>query len=127
MSVTCARQLRKTMTPFEARLWLALRALRNEGLHFGRQSPRDGYVLDFVCLRARLIVEPDGDQHALGDHPLRDRLRDAHFAAQGYETLRFWNQEIRDNFGGVVEGIFRAAMARQVELDQRLVGRPVQP
>ncbi len=55
-----ARELRKQMTPQETRLWLRLRALRPQGLHFRRQSPLKGYFLDFVCFERRLVVEIDG-------------------------------------------------------------------
>jgi very-short-patch-repair endonuclease len=55
-----ARELRKTMTPQEMKLWVHLRSWKSRGFHFRRQAPRDGYVFDFVCLRKRLIVEIDG-------------------------------------------------------------------
>ncbi len=123
MSIDRARQLRKSMTPFEARLWLAVRALRGQGLHFRRQSPRDGYVVDFLCIRARLIVELDGDQHGHERQAAHDARRDAHFATAGFLTLRFWNAELRDNFDGVVETIFRTAMDRQRAFDEALRGK----
>jgi very-short-patch-repair endonuclease len=126
MSITRARALRKDLTPFEARLWLALKQLRPQGLHFRRQSPRDGYILDFVCLKSRLIVELDGDQHASLGQQASDRRRDAHFADQGFATLRFWNVDVRENFSGVVETIFNAAIARRSVLDALLIGQGAQ-
>ena len=123
MSVTRARQMRKNLTPFEARLWLALKQLRPQGLHFRRQSPRDGYILDFVCIRARLIVELDGEQHATGTQRLHDEMRDRHFADAGFLTLRIWNQEVRDNFDGVVETILRLTSERQEMFDVVLKGQ----
>ena len=105
-----ARQLRKSMTRHEIRLWLGLRALRAQGLHFRRQSPLKGYVLDFVCYKHRLIVECDGSQHAQGPQAARDRHRDGLFAADGFLTLRFWNHEIDDHFHGVVDTIIARAL-----------------
>jgi very-short-patch-repair endonuclease len=105
MTVARARALRKTMTPQEVKLWSQLRTLRPEGLHFRRQAPVDGYVLDFVCFRRRLIVEVDGSQHAEDAGLRHDARRDAHFAAHGFLTLRFWNSEIDGNLHGVVETI----------------------
>ena len=64
--------------------------------------PLDGYVLDFVCYAHRLIVEADGGQHSASE---RDAARDAHFAAEGYVTLRFWNNEILENRDGVARRI----------------------
>ena len=108
--------MRKQMTEQEVRMWSALRELRSQGLHFRRQAPIDGYVLDFVCHRARLIVEVDGVQHAVGERLARDQIRDAHFARSGYQTLRYWNSEVDADLDGVADGIFRIAMER---IDQR--------
>jgi very-short-patch-repair endonuclease len=112
MSVARARALRKTMTPQEVKLWVQLRKLRPEGFHFRRQAPVDGYILDFVCFKHRMIVELDGSQHADEDGLRRDARRDAHFAANGFRTLRFWNAEVDSNLHGVVETIL--ARAREI-------------
>ena len=71
-----ARKLRKTMTRQEVKLWVYLRSWRERGYHFRRQSPRDGFIVDFVCLKHKLIVEVDGGQHGLDEHATRDRARD---------------------------------------------------
>ena len=108
MANSRARQLRKTMTPQEVRLWVHLRSWKSRGYHFRRQAPRDGYVLDFVCLRGRVIVEVDGGQHNFGSQEIRDRDRDAHFAKEGFKILRFWNNEVDKNLAGVLEAIDHA-------------------
>ena len=105
MANVIARRLRKSMTPQEVKLWVHLRTWRSNGLHFRRQCPRDGYILDFICRRARLIVEVDGGQHNEESHSKRDAERDQHFVAQGFKVLRFWNNEIDHNLGGVLEKI----------------------
>jgi very-short-patch-repair endonuclease len=96
-----ARALRKTMTPQEVKLWVHLRSWRPRGFHFRRQVPRDGYILDFVCLRSRLIIEVDGGQHNFDEHVTRDGKRDGHFARSGFHVLRFWNNEVDANLRGV--------------------------
>ena len=63
MANEIARRLRKTMTPQEVKLWVHLRSWRQRGFHFRRQSPRAGYIVDFVCMKQKLIVEVDGGQH----------------------------------------------------------------
>ncbi len=103
-----ARQLRKTMTPQEVKLWVHLRSWKSRGYHFRRQAPRDGYILDFVCLRERMIVEVDGGQHNSGSQEARDLDRDAHFSKQGFKILRFWNNEVDKNLSGVLESIDHA-------------------
>ena len=104
MAVTAkARGMRKTMTPPEARLWVALRRLRPSGFHFRRQHPMLGYYPDFICLDRRLIIEVDGAGHEWRvEH---DQRRDAVFARAGVTTLRYSNASIRDNLDGVVAGI----------------------
>ena len=98
-----ARELRKTMTPQEVKLWVHLRSWRSRGYHFRRQAPRDGYILDFVCLRARLVIEIDGGQHNYDDHAFRDGERDNRFKRQGFKVLRFWNNEVDRNLAGVLQ------------------------
>jgi very-short-patch-repair endonuclease len=105
MANTRARQLRKLMTPQEVKLWIHLRSWKKRGFHFRRQAPRDGYILDFVCLRARLVVEVDGGQHGFRPNEYRDRRRDAHFVGAGFRVLRFWNNEVDRNLDGVLSSI----------------------
>lgn len=97
-----AREMRADSTKAENLLWQALRNKQLEGLKFKRQVPMDGYIVDFVCFDARLIVEVDGSQHAESQ---RDTARDSHFAAQGFRTLRFWNDEIERNLNEVCQAI----------------------
>ena len=91
-----ARQMRKALTPPEARLWAVLKRLRAEGFQFRRQAPLLGYYLDFVCFSRRLIVEVDGAFHE-GQRRERDRVRDERLAAEGFTTLRYTNEDVRDN------------------------------
>jgi very-short-patch-repair endonuclease len=59
-----ARALRHRQTEPEKKLWWHLRhRVRVEGTHFRRQVPIGSYVADFCCLKAKLIVEVDGNQH----------------------------------------------------------------
>ena len=86
-----ARALRRTAPATERILWNLLRDRRLEGLKFRRQVPLGPYVLDFVCLRHRLVVEADGPFH----DPDRDASRDDWLAAKGFLVLRFPNNEIQ--------------------------------
>ena len=101
-----ARSLRKRMIPQEAKLWVQLRQLRELGYHFRRQSPGQGYIVDFVCLKKKLIVEVDGGQHARHGHAIRDRERDNALGdSEGFRVLRVWNNEVDRNLRGVVDTI----------------------
>jgi very-short-patch-repair endonuclease len=106
-----ARELRKSMTPQEVKLWVHLRSWRSRGYHFRRQVPRDGRILDFVCLRRRLILEVDGGQHNFDYHATQDKARDSHFSRQGFKVLRFWNSDVDTNLDGVLEMIDRELAA----------------
>lgn len=79
MSIALARELRKTMTDAERKLWHGLRLRQMHGYKFRRQFPLGHYIVDFVCLEARLIVEVDGGQHA--DEKYGDVQRDAWLTA----------------------------------------------
>jgi very-short-patch-repair endonuclease len=100
-----ARALRKSSTDAERLLWSRLRAGRCEGLKFRRQQPIGRYIVDFVCLERRLVVELDGGQHALPEDRRKDCERDAWLEKEGYTVLRFWNNEVLANTDGVLEVI----------------------
>ena len=100
-----ARALRKVTPPQEARVWTRLRKLRPQGHHFRRQVPIGAYVVDFACLKRRLIVEIDGSQHGMDEHRLRDQRRDDALAALDYRVLRFWNSAVREDIDGVMDTI----------------------
>ena len=108
MANEIARSLRKRMTPQEVKLWVHLRSWRKRGFHFRRQAPRDGHIVDFVCLKHGVIVEVDGGQHNFDAHARRDALRDNHFASEGFRILRFWNTDIDRNLEGVLTVIDEA-------------------
>jgi very-short-patch-repair endonuclease len=100
--------MRSEPTPAEHRLWQILRAKRLAGYKFKRQLPIDCYIVDFVCLARRLIVEADGGQH---NDNASDLKRDAHLTAQGFRVLRFWNNDIFENQEGVLTSILYALQA----------------
>jgi very-short-patch-repair endonuclease len=100
-----ARAMRCDATKAETMLWQQLRDRQMAGAKFRRQVPVDGYILDFVCFEARLIIEVDGDQHA---ESRADALRDGHFRAAGFNVLRFWNDEVERELDFVCRKILAA-------------------
>ena len=115
-----ARTLRRELTPTEQLLWGRLRNGRLDGFKFRRQMWLCGYIADFACTEAKLVVEADGSQH--GEQAEYDAERPEAFAAEGFRTLRFWNSEIFGNLDGVVEAI-RAALPSPSH--PALPGRPL--
>jgi very-short-patch-repair endonuclease len=118
---TNAKRMRSEQTPAEHRLWQILRAKRLAGYKFKRQLPIDDYIVDFACLKQRLVIEADGGQHA--EDP-RDARRDAYLQAQGFRVLRFWNNDIFNNEEGVLLTILRALQApnRSPSREKGLIG-----
>ncbi len=109
MSATArARTLRKQATDAEQHLWKRLRSRQLDGHKFRRQTPVGPYVVDFLCLEHRLVIELDGGQHA--DRQEKDQARSARLAGWGFRVLRFWNHEVLGNTEGVLEEI-RDALA----------------
>ncbi|HNB26135.1 MAG TPA: DUF559 domain-containing protein [Alphaproteobacteria bacterium] len=98
-----ARQLRATQTDVERLLWLRLRDRRLNGAKFRRQVPLGPYIVDFVCMDSRLVIELDGSQHA--DQTSYDAARTDFLKSQGYRVLRFWNNELLENEQGVLTTI----------------------
>ncbi|MBV9290688.1 MAG: endonuclease domain-containing protein, partial [Hyphomicrobiales bacterium] len=86
--------MRRAPTEAEHRLWRLLRDRRLSGLKFRRQVPVGPYIVDFLCVSARLIVEADGSRHG---ESLHDERRDAYLVRQGWTVLRFWNHDILGN------------------------------
>jgi very-short-patch-repair endonuclease len=105
-----AKGLRSQMTDAEQRLWYRLRARRFLDLKFKRQAQIGPYVVDFVCLEYRLIVEVDGGQHA---ENAADRKRDAWLTSEGYCVLRFWDDDVLKRTDVVLGEIARAVTLRQ--------------
>ena len=66
-----ARSLRRNQTDAERALWQHLRGKRFQGFKFRRQHPYGLYILDFVCLEARLVIELDGGQHQVARPTVR--------------------------------------------------------
>ncbi|HXQ13706.1 MAG TPA: endonuclease domain-containing protein [Caulobacteraceae bacterium] len=108
-SIASAKEMRKNLTPPEARLWQALRRRGLEGLKFRRQHPIGPFILDFYCVSAKLAVEIDGAVHTLGDNPARDENRDLWLERHGVTVLRIEARYVRDQLDAVLTEIGRAA------------------
>lgn len=106
-----AKKLRIRMTDAEQRLWQYLRAGRLQGYKFRRQQPIGDYIVDFLCLAPKLIVEADGGQH--GEQQAYDQARTAYLQSLGFTVLRFWNHEILQQ----TESVLGDILQRLRELD----------
>ena len=87
-----ARILRKKSTEAENYLWYFLRKRNFNGFKFRRQYVIGHYIVDFICIRKKLIIELDGGQHSQAI--CYDERRTTFLESKGYIVLRFWNNEI---------------------------------
>ena len=100
----CAAELRKNLTLAEARLWQQLKN-KNMGVKFRRQHPIAGYIADFYCHKARLIIEVDGDIHSLNENNDYDLKRKYDLKEMGYRVMRFTNQQVLNSMDEVLRTI----------------------
>jgi very-short-patch-repair endonuclease len=102
-----APRLRRAMTDAERRLWQALRRElpETQGTHFRRQMPIGRYVVDFVCLGERLIIEVDGAVHDDVDQRQRDTERDAYLRDQNFRVVRVTNKDVMLDMPSVLRRI----------------------
>ncbi len=105
-------RLRNEPTSAEKRLWYGF--LRTASPRWNRQRIIDSYIVDFFCLKAKLVVELDGSQHYDENGLIEyDKIRTDYLEALELKVLRFTNSEVEKNFSKVCEKI-------QLETDQRL-------
>ena len=103
-----AKTLRKNMTREERHLWYDF--LRGYSPRFLRQKVIDGYIVDFYCHAARLVVELDGSQHYEEKGLLADQIRTDRLEERRLTVLRIPNNAVKQNFPGVCEFIMLAVM-----------------
>ena len=99
-NIKFAKNLRKNTTDTEKYLWKYLRGNQLAGFKFRRQHPIGKYIVDFVNLERKIIIELDGGQHLENK---KDKLRDMWLEEQGYEVLRFWDNVVFNNIEGLLE------------------------
>ena len=105
-----ARELRQPLTPAEEELWHGLRN-EQQGYKFRRQHPIGPFIVDFYCAKVKLIIEIDGVSH---DNQVEyDLDRTAWFESQGYQVIRYTNQEVKENCSAVVESILERCKSRE--------------
>jgi very-short-patch-repair endonuclease len=94
-----AIELRREMTPAEKILWEELRA-NKLGVHFRRQQVIRGFIVDFYCHKAGLVIEVDGDVHDLQKE--EDERREKVLREMGLRVIRFGNDDVGRDLSVVV-------------------------
>jgi very-short-patch-repair endonuclease len=107
-----ASEMRRALTPPEARLWTQIKGGGLQGLKFRRQHPVGAYILDFYYHAARLAIEVDGAAHDEADQLAYDERRTRWLSTQGIEVLRVRATDVRDHLDGVLAVILLHATGR---------------
>ena len=105
-----ARKLRKSQTEAEQKLWQALRKRQILDAKFRRQFCIHYYIVDFICLDYKLIIEVDGEQHL--EQLEYDHIRTDFLNAAGYKVIRFWNDEVLQSLDNVLERIHNRILSQ---------------
>ena len=98
-----AGELRKEPTPAERKLWAYLRRDQLDGVNFRRQHAIGNYIVDFCSPKHKLIIELDGSQHL--EQEEYDTQRTNYLKEQGYQVIRFWNNQVLNDMDGVIQAI----------------------
>ncbi|HXI85701.1 MAG TPA: endonuclease domain-containing protein [Verrucomicrobiae bacterium] len=100
------KALRHNPTEAEKKLWSHLRNRQVLGAKFRRQQSFGPYILDFYCAELKLAIELDGGQHGGAKGIIQDEQRDEYLKQEGVTVLRFWNNQVFDEFEGVLNVIY---------------------
>ncbi|MFH7018995.1 leucine--tRNA ligase [Flavobacterium sp. FlaQc-47] len=94
-----AKEMRNNPTEAEKILWLHL---KSKGLEakFRQQHLVDDFIVDFVCLSKKLIIEVDGEIH--DSQQEADAKRTEILNEKGFKVIRFNNKEVLNNIDSVL-------------------------
>ena len=101
-----ARKLRTKSTKSEIRLWQYLKSKKMMGYDFHRQKPIDNFIVDFFCNKLKLAIELDGYTHTFEEIAEKDALKQERLKEFGITVLRFCDEDVMKNTGGVL-GVIR--------------------
>jgi very-short-patch-repair endonuclease len=103
------------MTPSERLLWSRLRGNQLLGLHFRRQNVIRGFIVDFYCHRANLVVEIDGNIH--NSRIEADTVRDNILKSLGLIVLHISNERVEKNLESAICEIQEICMKQTPDLE----------
>ncbi|OGO07477.1 MAG: hypothetical protein A2Y92_04365 [Chloroflexi bacterium RBG_13_57_8] len=100
-----SRELRANMTFAEKRLWERISRRQIKGYRFCRQKPLGNYIVDFYCLKAKMVIEVDGGIHLSRENRENDKNKNVYLKSLNLSVLRFTNDEVLINIEKVVNKI----------------------
>lgn len=108
-----ARILRKKMTPEEQLLWNYLRNRKFAGFKWRRHQPIGRYIVDFVCLNPKVIVDLEDNGNNESPIVAADETRSDWLRTQGFVILRYGNHQIREEWDAVAKNIYQTLLNAQ--------------
>lgn len=98
------KKLRHESTKAELLIW---RKIRNKqlGCKFRRQHSIGKYIVDFICIESRLIIEIDGDVHFYDENIIKDKIREDYLKKLGFKIKRYKNTDILYNIDNVLSDL----------------------
>lgn len=110
-----SRQLRRNETEAESCLWEVLRNRQLHGFKFRRQHQVGGYIVDFYCHEAQLVIECDGPIHETNENWQHDQARSAYMVGYGLRVLRFTNNEVLNNTETVLRKVAQFLVGTNID------------
>ena len=102
------------MTSAERKLWQRIRNGQLDSAHFRKQHAVGQYIVDFICVRAKLVIEVDGDTHSEPAQMAHDAMRTQWLNEQKqYRVLRFANEDVHKSLEAVVLQILETLREKQ--------------
>ena len=100
------RKLRKNLTTSERIFWNKIRHSQS-GYKFRRQHSIGPYIVDFYCPKLNIIIEIDGDVHAIEEQIKKDKIREDYLGKLNFKIIRYNNNDIINNIDGVLEDLYK--------------------
>ena len=97
-----AQKNKQFPTDAERVLWEYFRAKRLS-VKFNRQHIIEDYIVDFVCIEKKLIIEVDGGYHSEYEQIGKDENRTQRLNDRGFNVIRFKNEDILKDISSVLE------------------------
>lgn len=100
-----AKEMRNKPTEAEKMLWNVLSNKGIENLKFRRQHVIGEYIVDFVCLERRLVIEVDGGIHDTAEQKEHDEYRTDWLESKGFKVVRYTNRQVLSDINNTIESI----------------------
>lgn len=107
------------MTDAERKIWNIIRRRQIENIQFFRQRPVGPYIVDFISLSHKVIIEIDGGQHLTEENTGKDKIRDSYMQKIGFVVFRYTDTQILKEIDAVKNDLYEKIKSLPTSLFQR--------